>query len=87
MTPGDQLYRAVTRIFSFIIIGFGIAILIVTFARGASIVIALFPDHADDEQGLRRAADAAMYSVKRSGKNRFAFAAPIEHEPSKARVQ
>jgi hypothetical protein len=36
-TPGDQLYRAVTRIFSVIIIGFGVAILVVTFARGASI--------------------------------------------------
>lgn len=37
MTPGEQLYRAVTRIFSVIIIGFGMAILIVTFARGATI--------------------------------------------------
>jgi hypothetical protein len=36
-TPGDQLYRAVTRIFSIIIIGFGIAILILTFARGATV--------------------------------------------------
>jgi diguanylate cyclase (GGDEF)-like protein len=41
---------------------------------GASIGIGLFPDHADDAQTLRRVADAAMYSVKRSGKNRFAFA-------------
>jgi hypothetical protein len=39
-TPGDQLYRAVTRIFSVIIIGFGIAILIVTLARGATIASA-----------------------------------------------
>jgi hypothetical protein len=36
-SPGDQLYRAVTRIFSVIIIGFGVAILAVTLARGASI--------------------------------------------------
>jgi hypothetical protein len=36
-TPGDQLYRAVTRIFSVIIIGFGLAILVITFARGATI--------------------------------------------------
>ena len=35
-TPGDQLYRAVTRIFSVIIIGFGLAILIITLARGAT---------------------------------------------------
>jgi diguanylate cyclase (GGDEF)-like protein len=41
---------------------------------GASIGIGLFPDHADDAETLRRAADVAMYSVKASGKNRFAFA-------------
>lgn len=41
---------------------------------GASIGISLFPDHADDAQGLRRAADAAMYRMKRTGKNQFAFA-------------
>jgi diguanylate cyclase (GGDEF)-like protein len=41
---------------------------------GISIGIGLFPDHADDAQSLRRAADAAMYRVKRSGKNQFAFA-------------
>jgi diguanylate cyclase (GGDEF)-like protein len=41
---------------------------------GASIGIGLFPDHADDAAALRRAADVAMYSVKVSGKNRFAFA-------------
>jgi hypothetical protein len=39
-TPGEQLYRAVTRIFSVIIIGFGLAILIVTLARGASVASA-----------------------------------------------
>ena len=39
-TPGDQLYRAVTRIFSVIIIGFGLAILIVTLARGATVASA-----------------------------------------------
>ena len=44
---------------------------------GASIGMSLFPDHADDAQGLRRAADAAMYRMKRTGKSQFAFA---EHE-------
>lgn len=39
-TPGDQLYRAVTRIFSVIIIGFGIAILVVTLSRGATVASA-----------------------------------------------
>jgi diguanylate cyclase (GGDEF)-like protein len=43
-------------------------------AVGISIGIGLFPDHADDAQSLRRAADAAMYRVKRTGKNQFAFA-------------
>lgn len=41
---------------------------------GASIGIGLFPDHASDAQSLRRVADEAMYAVKRSGKNGFAFA-------------
>jgi lipopolysaccharide export LptBFGC system permease protein LptF len=36
-TPGDQLYRAVIWIFSVVIMGFGVAILILTLARGASI--------------------------------------------------
>lgn len=41
---------------------------------GASVGIALFPDHADNAQALRRRADAAMYGVKKSGKNGYAFA-------------
>ncbi|MDP1525174.1 MAG: GGDEF domain-containing protein [Rhodocyclaceae bacterium] len=41
---------------------------------GASIGIALFPDDAEDLEGLRRAADQAMYQAKKSGKGRFAFA-------------
>jgi len=41
---------------------------------GASIGIALFPDDAEDMEGLHRAADQAMYQVKKSGKGRFAFA-------------
>jgi len=35
----------------------------------ASVGLATFPDHAADADGLFRAADAAMYAVKRSGKN------------------
>src|SRR5207248_1640265 len=34
MAAPDQLYRAVTRIFSVVVIGFGVAILVVTFANG-----------------------------------------------------
>jgi len=40
-----------------------------------SIGIAIFPDHATDAHTLRRSADTAMYEVKRSGKNSFAFCA------------
>jgi diguanylate cyclase (GGDEF)-like protein len=41
----------------------------------ASFGVATFPDHARDAEKLFRAADAAMYSVKRSTKNRVASAA------------
>lgn len=41
---------------------------------GASIGIAMFPDDAEDLEGLRRAADQAMYQVKRAGKGSFVFA-------------
>ncbi len=36
----------------------------------ASVGVATFPDHAADAESLFRAADGAMYGVKRSGKNR-----------------
>ena len=39
-----------------------------------SIGIALSPDHADDTEGLRRAADLAMYSAKKRGGSLLAFA-------------
>lgn len=41
----------------------------------ASIGIASFPDDVDDYRRLVAAADDAMYQVKRSGKNGYAFAA------------
>jgi diguanylate cyclase (GGDEF)-like protein len=47
---------------------------------GVSIGISLFPDHAKDAQGLRRAADEAMYKVKKAGKNQFAFAMGGRHQ-------
>ena len=43
-------------------------------AVGASIGIAVFPDHAEDVESLCRLADQAMYRVKKSGKNDYAFA-------------
>lgn len=45
-----------------------------TLQVGASIGIAIFPDHAEDLDELRRVADKAMYAVKASGKNRYQFA-------------
>jgi diguanylate cyclase (GGDEF)-like protein len=41
----------------------------------ASVGVATFPDHAPDAEALFRAADAAMYAVKRDGKNAVALAA------------
>jgi diguanylate cyclase (GGDEF)-like protein/PAS domain S-box-containing protein len=41
---------------------------------GASIGIALFPDHGEDIDQLIKQADKAMYSVKNAGKNDFRFA-------------
>jgi len=41
---------------------------------GASVGIALFPADGSDVDGLVKAADAAMYEVKRAGKNGFRFA-------------
>jgi diguanylate cyclase (GGDEF)-like protein/PAS domain S-box-containing protein len=41
---------------------------------GASIGIALFPDHGEDMNQLIKQADKAMYSVKNAGKNGFRFA-------------
>lgn len=34
MAPADEVYRAVTRLFAVVIVGFGLAILIVTLANG-----------------------------------------------------
>ncbi|WP_432460356.1 diguanylate cyclase domain-containing protein [Agarivorans sp. QJM3NY_25] len=41
---------------------------------GASIGIALYPDHAQDAERLINRADEAMYTVKSNGKNNYAFA-------------
>jgi diguanylate cyclase (GGDEF)-like protein len=37
---------------------------------GASVGIALYPDHGSDPESLQRAADAALYSAKREGRDR-----------------
>jgi diguanylate cyclase (GGDEF)-like protein/PAS domain S-box-containing protein len=43
---------------------------------GMSIGIALYPEHGDNSQSLRKHADKAMYNVKRLGKNNFAIFDP-----------
>jgi diguanylate cyclase (GGDEF)-like protein len=40
---------------------------------GASVGIALFPDHGPDAHTLLKNSDMAMYHAKESGKNRFEF--------------
>jgi hypothetical protein len=40
MAAPDQLYRAVTRIFSVVVIGFGAAILVVTLVNGGTLASA-----------------------------------------------
>jgi diguanylate cyclase (GGDEF)-like protein/PAS domain S-box-containing protein len=48
---------------------------------GASIGIALFPDHPGGAEEIKRAADQAMYVAKRSGKNCWAMAPDASGEP------
>jgi diguanylate cyclase (GGDEF)-like protein len=45
---------------------------------GASIGIALFPEHAATAAGMLRAGDGAMYEAKRSGTNQIRVAAPAQ---------
>lgn len=42
---------------------------------GASIGVALYPDHGENAEAVLKKADDAMYEVKESGKNNFAIAA------------
>jgi diguanylate cyclase (GGDEF)-like protein len=44
----------------------------------ASLGVATFPEHASDAEGLFRAADAAMYAIKRSSKNAVGPALPAK---------
>ena len=42
----------------------------------ASVGASLYPDHADDAEGLLRAADVALFRAKELGRNRFALYSP-----------
>ncbi len=44
---------------------------------GASVGISIFPDHAGDTLSMRKAADEAMYSAKKAGKNRHMVAQAV----------
>lgn len=52
---------------------------------GASIGISIYPDDVGDLDALMRSADIAMYSVKESGRNSFAFFEPPMDVRAKAR--
>ncbi|WP_372719093.1 putative bifunctional diguanylate cyclase/phosphodiesterase [Immundisolibacter sp.] len=41
---------------------------------GASVGVAVYPDHASDSEGLLRAADEAMYEAKRNGRDGYSLA-------------
>jgi diguanylate cyclase (GGDEF)-like protein len=54
---------------------------------GASIGIAIFPDHAEELGALKKAADQAMYGIKARGKNHFAFAPSPPDQPLQSACQ
>jgi diguanylate cyclase (GGDEF)-like protein len=41
---------------------------------GCSVGISIYPENGEDIDKLIRKADEAMYSIKKSGKNNYAFA-------------
>ncbi len=53
---------------------------------GASVGIAMYPEHGANAGALQQAADTAMYDVKRTGKGGYAFcnAEPVRIEPEPA---
>jgi predicted signal transduction protein with EAL and GGDEF domain len=53
---------------------------------GASVGIALYPDHADSEQELLQQADAALYRAKAEGRNRFKYFSDDLTHAARARI-
>jgi diguanylate cyclase (GGDEF)-like protein len=52
-----------------------------TCTLGVSIGIAMYPQDGENSRDLYRHADEAMYSVKKRGKNGYAFTAPTGNGP------
>jgi diguanylate cyclase (GGDEF)-like protein len=56
-------------------------------ATTASVGVSLFPDHADDAEGLLRAADVALFRAKELGRNRFALYRPALYDAAAQRFR
>jgi diguanylate cyclase (GGDEF)-like protein len=56
-------------------------------ATTASVGASLFPDHADDAEGLLRAADVALFRAKELGRNRFALYRPALYDAAAQRFR
>ncbi|HEX5460049.1 MAG TPA: EAL domain-containing protein [Steroidobacteraceae bacterium] len=56
-------------------------------ATTASVGASLFPDHADDPDGLLRAADVALFRAKELGRNRFALYRPALYDAAAQRFR
>jgi diguanylate cyclase (GGDEF)-like protein len=56
-------------------------------ATSASVGASLYPDHADDAEGLLRAADVALFRAKELGRNRFALYKPALYDAAAQRFR
>jgi diguanylate cyclase (GGDEF)-like protein len=56
-------------------------------ATSASVGASLFPDHADNAEGLLRAADVALFRAKELGRNRFALYKPALYDAAAQRFR
>jgi diguanylate cyclase (GGDEF)-like protein len=56
-------------------------------ATSASVGASLFPDHADDPEGLLRAADVALFRAKELGRNRFTLYRPALYDAAAQRFR
>ena len=53
----------------------------------ASVGASLYPDHAEDAEGLLRAADVALFRAKELGRNRFALYSPALYDAAAQRFR